>query len=398
MIDPTQLEKYLRERFGPVTLKNLSRLGEGAHGTGFLAVLDTPEGERNLVVKELANEDLGHIHPSDRAGVFLMAFDEYSNLPRHVRALDVLSRMPDGEIKSISGGVEYYLLMEAAHGTNYFSDIQAMASATSTTSISSAAATTSISSAAATTSISSAAATADISAISSAASTAATSAMKLKPELDDRDKGKIHAMASYLAEIHARKIDSRAHYYRKLRDTIGHGECLMGVFDFYPDGVIDFADMAVIEKKCIDWRARLKPRYRRLCQIHGDFHPGNILFTSDTDFTLLDRSRGPWGDPADDVTALTVNYVFFSVMKFGDVRGAYLEALIFFYETYLGLTGDEELLKVAAPFYAFRGVVVANPRFYPELTDEARKTMFRFINNVLDSERFDPKRVNRYLV
>ena len=50
------------------------------------------------------------------------------------------------------------------------------------------------------------------------------------------DKKKIRAMAVYLAEIHAMKKDSKTLYWRKLRDTIGHGECLMGVFDTYPDG------------------------------------------------------------------------------------------------------------------------------------------------------------------
>jgi hypothetical protein len=48
-------------------------------------------------------------------------------------------------------------------------------------------------------------------------------------------------------------------------------------------------------------------------------------------------------------------------------------------------------------FYAFRGAVVANPVFYPQLTDEKRKMIFRFIHNVLDSKKFEPEKVNEYL-
>jgi aminoglycoside phosphotransferase (APT) family kinase protein len=44
--------------------------------------------------------------------------------------------------------------------------------------------------------------------------------------------------------------------------------------------------------------------------VHGDFHPWNILFQNDCDFAVLDRSRGEWGDPADDVAPLTINYLF----------------------------------------------------------------------------------------
>ena len=51
-----------------------------------------------------------------------------------------------------------------------------------------------------------------------------------------------------------------------------------------------------------------------------------------------------------------------------------------FFESYLSRTGDKELLKAVAPFYAFRGVVVANPFFYPEVTDDQRGMIFRFIN------------------
>jgi len=48
----------------------------------------------------------------------------------------------------------------------------------------------------------------------------------------------------------------------------------------------------------------------RLSQVHGDFHPWNVLFREGVDFTVLDRSRGERGEPADDVTAMTINYIF----------------------------------------------------------------------------------------
>jgi aminoglycoside phosphotransferase (APT) family kinase protein len=171
----------------------------------------------------------------------------------------------------------------------------------------------------------------------------------------------------------------------------------MGVFDTYPEGILSYEEMAEIEKRCLDWRAKLKPKFKRLCQIHGDFHPGNIWFKNSSDFVLLDRSRGPWGDAADDVTALTINYIFFSLNRFGKLHGPYLEALKLFYEKYLKKTGDTELFEVVAPFYAFRGVVVANPVFYSDVSPANRRKIFNFVHSVLRAKSFNPDKVNEYI-
>jgi aminoglycoside phosphotransferase family enzyme len=171
----------------------------------------------------------------------------------------------------------------------------------------------------------------------------------------------------------------------------------MGVFDTYPDGVISYEEMAEIEKRCLDWRVRLKHKFKRLCQIHGDFHPGNIWFKDNKDFILLDRNRGPWGDAADDITALTINYIFFSINHFGRLHGPYLEALKLFYKDYLKKTGDTEILEVVAPFYAFRGVVVANPVFYPQVSQINRRKILDFVIGILETDRFEPERVNEYI-
>lgn len=350
MINEKALKAYLKKKFRGVTRIKIKKLGSGVHGAGFLIEIIKKKGTESYVVKTLMPEGFGHEYPSDRAGIFLLDLDEFNNLSKHVKAVDVLSELKDGSIKSIGGGKEYYLLMEKGEGRHYFNDLNEFTR---------------------------------------------------KERLDASDIEKIKAMASYLAEIHSIKKDSKTLYWRKLRDTVGHGECLMGVFDTYPEGSLSYNEMSGIIKKSVDWIYKLKPKHKRLSQIHGDFHPGNIWFREvkseklkvKSDFILLDRSRGPWGEPADDVTALAINYIFFSIKDYNDIAGPYLAGLKLFFNEYVRLSGDDKIYEVLAPFFAFRGAVVANPVFYPEVTAKQRKMIFRFVHNVLDSERFNPEKV-----
>jgi hypothetical protein len=68
-----------------------------------------------------------------------------------------------------------------------------------------------------------------------------------------------------------------------------------------------------------------------------------------------------------------------------------------FWENYLEKSGDRQLVEVAPPFYAWRGLVVASPVWYPHLPPGVRETVLHFVQNVLADERFDPVKVNAYL-
>jgi hypothetical protein len=54
------------------------------------------------------------------------------------------------------------------------------------------------------------------------------------------------------------------------------------------------------------------------------------------------------------------------------------------------------MLQVAAPFFAFRGLVMAHPIWYPNLTEDVRKKLFNFMQAVLSEQAFNPDEVNRY--
>ena len=167
-------------------------------------------------------------------------------MPRHIKAIDVAGETPDRLI-SLKEAREFYLFMEEAEGDSYFKDLNRILE---------------------------------------------------RGGLTEVDLKRVQALAHCLAEIHAVKYsgeDAKTLYRRRIRELIGHGECIMGIIDAYDEAeattdqeLIDYAG------KCISWWGRIRNNSQRLCRVHGDYHPGNIWFCGD-DFTLLDRSRGSSG-------------------------------------------------------------------------------------------------------
>jgi len=306
-------------------------------------------GERNQAVLEtMSPSSYGHDHFSDRAQAVLWEHSAFNNLPRHVRSLDSGVFLNSGAIISTGDAEEFFLLTEFVRGQGYFKDLDRI---------------------------------------------------RESGIADDSDLGRAMALSDYLVEIHARKHNVPAMYTRRIRDLLGHGECIMGLIDNYPERYefIDQGLLKQVESACLEWRWKIKDRVHRLCQVHGDFHPWNILFREEYDFTLLDRSRGEWGEPADDVTCITINYLFASLLRSGRLEGPFENLFMRFWENYLKRTSDSELLEVAAPFYAWRGLVIASPLWYPRLPVDVRRAVFNFIVNVLADDRFDYSAVNRYL-
>jgi aminoglycoside phosphotransferase (APT) family kinase protein len=129
--------------------------------------------------------------------------------------------------------------------------------------------------------------------------------------------------------------------------------------------------------------------------VHGDFHPFNILFTDVDNFVLLDRSRGAWGEPADDVSCLAINYLFFSLQRSGRLAPPFQEMWQTFWQLYLDYTGDRELLTVVVPFLVWRALVLASPIWY-DTPDCVRLALFHLIEQILRERSFDPSCINEY--
>jgi hypothetical protein len=129
--------------------------------------------------------------------------------------------------------------------------------------------------------------------------------------------------------------------------------------------------------------------------VHGDFHPGNIWFQEDS-FRLLDRSRGSWGDPADDLSCLGMNYVHYAIKDTGTFAGPFADLFRLFLKSYLEKMPDDGFFEVAQPFFAFRVLVLANPRFYPNDTSEIKRKLLNLGHAILESERLEVEEFSCY--
>jgi hypothetical protein len=317
-------------------------------GYGFPYVIEFKLGKetKRVVLETMRPGGFGHDHFSDRAQAILLQNDTFGKLPRHVRSVDA-GAFEDATLKSVGKCTEFFILTEFVEGKLYHLDLDHI---------------------------------------------------KETGKINKQDEARCVALSDYLVDIHKVKNDAPELYVRRIRDLVGHGECIMGLLDSYPKDFdcVDRSYFVDLEKTCVTWRWKLKEKTHRLSQVHGDFHPWNLLFRGSSDFTALDRSRGEWGEPADDIAALTINYLFYSVQKYGKLTGGFERLFRLFWENYLRKSGDSEVLDVIPAFFAWRGLVVASPVWYPNLSLSVRVKLLNFVKNVLQHDCFDLVNVNAY--
>lgn len=358
-LDLDKLEHYLNTRsMAPVHIEELREMG--GDGTGDDALKQFGYGRPLLVqyqagveIKQevfhrIRQNEFGRERKDDRVAAVWLDFHTFNHLPHHVPAVDMIVQAKGGNLRSIQSAEELFLVTKYLPGRPYADDLARIRDE------------------------------------------------GLAKPLDEK---RVELLAAYLAEIHQAQHESPALWRRRLRDLVGHGEGIMGLTDSYPADLpyAPSAKLRAIEEAANRWRWQLKSMDHRLSQVHGDFHPFNIIFDDGGEYYVLDRSRGEWGEPADDVSCLTINYLFFSLQRAGELEGPFRQLHDRFWEQYLALRPDEELVGVIQPWLAWRALVLASPIWYPTIREENRSKLLTFAGRVMAADQYDYLNLNQYL-
>lgn len=301
-----------------------------------IELTDAAGHDHALVWHGVSINPFGHDRRADRFAEVLGAFDDFATVPGHVQALDVGAVVRGEALCSLREAGEPYLITRYARGTVYAAELRRIAA---------------------------------------------------RGDVTAGELAHLETLARYLAELHTPIADGAVRYRRAIRDLVGSGEGIYGIVDGYPAG-FPAERLQAIEEQCAEWRWKLHDRHARLTRTHGDFHPFNIVFDGETP-AFLDASRGACGDPADDLTALAINFLLFAADDPSAWRGLGL-LWEHWWASYLGRRDDPDVLAVAPPFLAWRTLVVCNPHFYPKLGAAGRELLLGFCERVLADGRLDP--------
>ncbi|QGY41058.1 phosphotransferase [Pseudodesulfovibrio cashew] len=351
------IKRYLQRAFGDDArligagdIGNLDEQGMKGFGYGkpLLIRFEVGGEEREAVLSVMKGDKYGHQFYWDRAAILMFQYETSARMERHVRPLGLGYVNGSDTLVPVEDPKEFFIVNEKLEGYDYFLDLDRIRGG----------------------------------------------------DFRETDVECARDFARWLARIHGTKHDDPHLYYRRIRNLIGSSECILGLVDeAYPHPYPPFTDerFVALEKRLIDWRWKLKGYAHRLSAVHGDFHPWNILATGTGDFSVLDRSRGEWGEPGGDLATMAVNYLLWSLYDHDRLAGPFEAMYRAYFEEYLERTGDNEVLEVMAPFFVFRGLVIASPEWYPDHPASVRGRLFNLMVNVLEDEVFDWEHINRYM-
>ncbi|MFS8131021.1 MAG: phosphotransferase [Candidatus Dojkabacteria bacterium] len=341
----TAIKHYLEDKYGKdITLKEITKLGSGLVADGYKVVFINKGVETKIVCRQLRGIGLSRDYLADNVGYLLLQHQISQIHPTHINSIDVVCYGEEVRTVSIDGIENVFQVMEFAEGKSYIEFI---------------------------------------------------SKISKEETLSKQQKEIIENISSYMARIHEIKPMQlsdeifKHYYWRHSQDYIG-SEVFMDIMDVWDnDKLLDAQGKTEMMTNLFRIRESLRSEYKRCSMIHSDLHPDNIRVQEDLTIRPLDSARAMWGEPADDLTSMLANFIYFGLKNDGSLKGSYLEAYNLMLNKYIELTQDKDISKHAQLYLPVRLLILAHPDFFSSDTLELKNMLINFAKKILNDSHFD---------
>jgi hypothetical protein len=310
--------------FGPTAVQWAEGLSASGRSAAFSAITVADvhiDGQTRRVVVRMGSPDGPFHHPEDAARQLLW-YARLPGLPNHSRVLSVGVKDDGGEWRELVAPLTVAVVEEFLVGTPYRRDLNRI---------------------------------------------------RDRRRLEAGDQERARTLARYLAGIHQHRHEDADAYLRGLRELVGGMEGVMSVVAMYPPAfrfeqraLVDRLQAAVAER-AIDLQYCDRP----VADVHGDFHPGNILFSDDGQVRVVDRGRIECDEVAVDVGAVLMDFIALGLTD-PDLRAPARTLAETFVNEYIDASGDTGVTTALPVHTAMRAAAAASPTFHPKTVDRTR--------------------------
>ncbi len=184
-----------------------------------------------------------------------------------------------------------------------------------------------------------------------------TNLLKSK-QITDKDRDKTKFISDYLVKLHESSKLDRLTYIRETCNFIMHNLTKLDGFN---------SDLAFREKygeeikevtNSLEVLLTKSVNKSKVCLVHNDLHPTNILFRPDDSFRVIDPIGNMYGEQSADIATISLFYIWYG-LRDSNSSEIFLQLYESFMENYLNDTNNLEIMEILPTFYTVRALRLA---------------------------------------
>ena len=215
--------------------------------------------------------------------------------------------------------------------------------------------------------------------------------------LTDRDIRKAQVISDYLANIYNTSSKSdRPTYVKGICNFVQHTSEIFDNFKLNEGFCIRYTNEINIIRGALDDLLINSVKNDKVCLVHNDFHPNNILFYKN-EFSTIDKFGYQFGEQAADIAVSTLFYIWYELRSDSKTK-PFMTLYNNFMNNYISKTHNHRIFDILPVFYGTRALILAYQNEILDRDPQLSKSLLNIFCESIKDNAFSLEIVNSNIV